>query len=159
MPDRADRAPGEIAEVDDQVGWNPITFVVYVLRFVDGGADVDTVGISQGFKFCCEFVPQRFDFVSFDDALWLAPFNIQEDARIIATISPNPGLAPVNLTPVDRGQGDRLRLQCQVSLLDEPFIDADATIHLFGAVVGDDEDGGVFIDEIENLPNLAVDIA
>ena len=38
-------------------------------------------------------------------------------------------------------------------------MDTDTAIHLFGAVVGDDEDGGMLIDEIENLPNLTVDIA
>src|SRR6266700_2778637 len=78
VTDRADRAPGEIAKVDDQVRGYSVTFVVYVLRFIDGGADVDTVGISQGFKFCCEFVPQCFDVVCCDDACGSRPSTFRK---------------------------------------------------------------------------------
>src|SRR6266851_3061385 len=39
VPDRANRAPEEIAEVDDQVGRNAIDLVVHFLGLKDGGAN------------------------------------------------------------------------------------------------------------------------
>src|SRR5437660_7906823 len=127
VPDCADRAPAEIAKIDDQVRWYAITFVINILRFKDGGADVDAVGICQSFKFSFQFFPQRFEFACFHDTLRLTPLDIEEDAGIIASIPPYLCLAPVNFAPVDRSQGGRLLPQCQVSLLNEPFIDADTT--------------------------------
>src|SRR5512135_2150697 len=73
VADCANRAPIEIAEIDDQVRRHSITFTVNVLRLKDGCADVYAVWVYQSLKFCLQFVPYSFNFTCFHDPLWFAP--------------------------------------------------------------------------------------
>src|SRR5260370_21880747 len=101
MAASAERAPGEITEVDDQVWREPVTFFVYFLRLVHLCADVYTIVVYQRFKLRLELITKSLILVAFDDTPGFAPLDIEEDTGIIATIAPDPGSTPVNLTLVD----------------------------------------------------------
>src|SRR5579885_3190303 len=160
VTDGADGTPVEVAEIDDQVGRNAVAFLIDFLRLVDGGADVDAVGINNSLEFRLQFVAQGLNLVRPDNALRLASLNVEEDTRVVAAIAPDLRLAPVNLALINGRQLRRLRFQRQVALADEPLVDANAAIHLLGAMIGDDEDGGVFqVHQLQNLPDLAINVA
>src|SRR6185312_396035 len=135
MTHRADRAPEEVAKVDDQVGRYAITCFVDFLRLKDFGADMRTIVVNQRLEFSLQFVAQLLNLTGLNNTLRLTSLDIEEDTSIVTAVPPDFGLAPIDFASVDGGQGLWLCFQRQVSLTDEPFIDANATIHLFCAMV------------------------
>ena len=56
----------------------------------------------------------------------------------------------------DSGVGSEARLEREVSATPEPLVHVEAAVHALGAVVGDDEDGGVVVDESKEPPEPLV---
>src|SRR5579883_386374 len=159
MSNGPDRAPEEVAKVDNQVWRHAVTLLIDVLRLVDGGADIDTVGVDDSFQSGFHFVTQCLILGRLDNALRLASFNIEKDTRIVAAIAPYSGLAPIDFALLNRGERGGHRFEGQIALLYEPLVDADTTVHLLGSVIGDDKDGRIIqVHQVENLPNLVVEI-
>src|SRR5487761_1562174 len=89
VSDAAHGTPEEIAEIDDQIGSHAVDFMIDFFRLEDFRPDIDAVGIGQSFKFGLEFVAQTLYFFRLDDALRLAPLDIEEDTRVVATVAPD----------------------------------------------------------------------
>src|SRR5579872_6232715 len=76
IPDGANGAPEEVAEIDDQVWCEPVHRMIHLFGFKDFCTDIYSIGVYESLKFGNEFIAQRLNLFGFDDALWLASLDI-----------------------------------------------------------------------------------
>src|SRR6185312_5523430 len=86
MTHRADRAPEEVAKVDDQVGRYAITCFVDFLRLKDFGADMRTIVVNQRLEFSLQFVAQLLNLTGLNNTLRLTSLDIEEDTSIVTAV-------------------------------------------------------------------------
>src|SRR5947207_13040828 len=89
----------------------------------------------------------------------LAPFYVQENARVISAFAPCAGARPIHLALAQRsGRGGRRRFQHEVAFAEEPFVNADATVEPLRAVVRNEEERSFLqVDSFERAGDLAVE--
>ena len=110
VADRADRAPLEIAEVDDQVGRDAAHLGVDVLRLEHLRAERLAVGAGRGLELGDQLVAHRLVVGRLDLALRLAALDVEEQAAVVPAVAPGARARPVDRRVLDRDRpvGDRL---------------------------------------------------
>ena len=87
--DRADRPPAQVAEVDEEVGRGRAPDgPVEVLGLEDAGADRLALGVAQGFELGDQAVAGRLVVLGRDQALRLAPLDVEEEPAVVAARPP-----------------------------------------------------------------------
>ncbi len=157
--DRTDRAPVEVAEVDEQIGGDARDGAVEVLGPVSPGADAAPARIRDRLDARDEVVAYPLVVGGVDRPRGLPALHVHEEAPVVAAVAPRAGLPPVDRHLAD---GRRLRRplhERQVPLAHQPLVEAEAAVHLLGAVVGDDQHQRVGRAEGEQLGQLGIHVA
>ena len=159
VADAADRPPGQAAEVDDQVGRHVADRPVDLLRLEDERAERPALGVGRGLEPGLELVAEPLVVGRLDRAVGLAPLHVEEDAGVVAPLAPDAGLVPVDVELGERRDLLGVPVQDQQALADEPLVDAEAAVEPPRAVVGDDQDDRVVVEQLQEAADLLVEVA
>ena len=102
-PIGADRAPEQVAEVDDQVGRDAVHLGVDLLGLVDLRRDRVAVLVGDRLQPALELVAHALVVLGRDRALRLAAADVEEDARVVAALAPGRRARPVDPDVLERG--------------------------------------------------------
>ena len=122
-------------------------------------ADRAAVLVAERLELRLELVAHALVVLLRDDALWLAPGDVEEEPAVVAALAPGHRLRPIDHARREPGRLGWLLEQREVALLPQPLVDADAAVDPLRAVVRDDEDGGLVVGEAQQPPHLLVDAA
>ena len=114
--DRADRAPGEVVEVDEQVGRDAVHLLVDLLRLVDARGERLAVRARDRRQPLGELVADALEVLRLDRALGLAAADVEEDAAVVAALAPGGRAAPVDADVAQRRDAVRLARGLQQAL-------------------------------------------
>ena len=92
-----------------------------------------------------------------DDALRLAALHVEEEASVVAAVSPRDRVRPVDRRFLDRDHVRRPRLDRQVALADEPVVEADPAHHRSRAVVAHHDRDRVVGKDLQKRPDLLIE--
>src|SRR5208337_4730872 len=93
----ADGAPKQPAKVNDQIGRYVAHTTIDFLGRENGRVEWTPLIIRQSLEAGLDLVPEGFVITRWDDALWLAPLDVEKYTGIVPPLTPDPRLGPVDL--------------------------------------------------------------
>ena len=126
--DGSHRSPAKVAEVNEKIRWrDPADRLVKRFRLKHARPDRLAVRVAQGFQFSDQLVAGCLVSIGRNQTLRLPPSHVQEEPAVVSSRAPGRGFRPVNLESFQTRRSGRLFLQYQITLLNEPFVEGDAT--------------------------------
>src|SRR5207302_3441023 len=122
--------PRQVPEVDEEVGGDAANLRIDVLWLEDPRPERCAVRTGSGFELLDQLVSGCFVPRGFDDALRFATLDVEEQSPVIAPVAPCHGPGPIDRDILERNRAsvDRF-VERQVSLLDQPVVEAQAAHH------------------------------
>ena len=135
----------------------PARLGVQILGPVRDRADRPPLVVAERLEPLLQLAPHALVVVRGDDALRLAPLDVEEEAAVVAALAPRDGARPVDEVGRETRRLGRLLAQHEVPLAAQPLVDADAAVHPLRAVVRDDEHRRVVVREPQQARDLRVE--
>ncbi len=157
VADGADGAPTERAEVDDEVGGHVADFLIDLFRQEDERVERLAIGVGDGFEFGFKGSAEGVVFGGGDCALGLTALDVEEDAGVVAALGPDLGFGPVDVELVEGDNALWRLVEDEEAFVDEPLIDGEAAVEGLCAVVGDEKEDSIVVEDFEDFADLFVE--